>query len=81
MAIQRNLFYLYIFFMVSKVHGFNHMRGSFFSQFDLPFLIDINKQFIEKCVYTAVHHWHECRMSVPCGSKYDQLIAANEPDF
>ena len=63
-------------FMVSEVHGFNNVRGSFFSQFDLP-----NKQFKEKCEYMAVHNWHEWQMSVPCGSQYDKLIAANEPDF
>ena len=45
------------------------MRGSYFSQFDLPFIyLLLNKQFKEKCVYTAVHHWHECQMSVPCVS-------------
>ena len=58
------------------------MRGSYFSQFDLPFIyLLLNKQFKEKCVCTAVHHWYECKMSVPCVSEYDKLIAANEPDF
>ena len=32
-------------------------------------------------MYTAVHHWHECQMGVPCVSEYDKLIAANERDF
>ena len=27
----------FVIYMVSEVHGFNNMRGSFFSQFDLPF--------------------------------------------
>ena len=33
------IIYIYIYiFMVSEVHGFNNMRRSFFSQFDLPFI-------------------------------------------
>ena len=78
---KKFVLFIYIF-MVSEVHGFNNMLGSYFSQFDLPFIyLLLNKQFKAKCVYTAVHHWHECQMSVPCVSKYDKLIAANEPDF
>ena len=76
------IFFFFFFFLFSEVHGFNIMRGSYFSQFDLPFIyLLLNKQFKEKCVYTAVHHWHECQLSVPCVSEYDKLIAANKPDF
>ena len=41
----------------------------------------LNKQFKEKCVYTAVHLWQERQMSVPCDPEYGKLIAANELDF
>ena len=72
---KKFVLFIYIF-MVSEVHGFNNMFGSRFANYLL-----LNKQFKEKCVYTVVHQWHECQMSVPCVSDYDKLIAAKEPDF
>ena len=57
-CIQRNLSYLH-FIMVFEVPGFNNMAWLFLFSIRVAIYLFLNKQFKEKCVYTAVHHWHE----------------------